>query len=69
MSGLLLYLIIGLTQVLLDFIESKVNPQPGVDPGLKLKLICWFLIIILWPVYIIVLIILPIYQLFKKVFA
>lgn len=47
MSGLLVYLIIGLTQVLLDFIESKVNPQPHVDPGLKLKLLCWFLITIL----------------------
>lgn len=69
MSGLILYLIIGLTQALLDFIESKVNPQPNVDPGLKLKLLCWFLITILWPVYIIVLIVIPLYQLVKKVFA
>ena len=66
MSGLLVYLIIGLTQALLDFIESKVNPQPHVDPGLKLKLLCWFLITILWPVYIIVLIVIPLYQLVKK---
>ena len=69
MSGLLLYLTIGLIQALLDFIESKVNPQPNIDPGLKLKLICWFLITVLWPIYIVVLIVLPLYQLVKKVFA
>lgn len=69
MSGLLVYLIIGLTQALLDFIESKVNPQPHVDPGLKLKLLCWFLITILWPVYAIVLIVVALYQFVKKVFA
>nr|DAI71408.1 MAG TPA: toxin [Caudoviricetes sp.] len=60
-----LYLILGVLNALLDYIDAKLT---RINPGWKIQIICFVLITIFWPFYLVLSILVLIYQLIKKVF-
>lgn len=65
---LFIYLLIGILNALINFIELRINRVEYKLFDWKIKIVGSLLIILLWPIYLIVLIIVPLYQIIKKVF-